>query len=139
MLLVDDDPGDRVLVRRCLAAVAPDTVLTIAEDGEAAVRCLLTGDPRAMLPPDLVLLDLNLPRLDGITVLRTLRAEPATHALAVVVLTTSRRTEDVAAAYAAGADAFVVKPGDVAELTRLLAALTARRFEQVAVPRPSGS
>jgi len=113
VLLVEDDPDHVFLVRRALADV-PGTEVTVevAGDGEQAAERL----PRSRFGPhdrpQLVLLDLRMPRMDGLEVLRRIRADEATATLPVVVLTSSERPEDREAAVAAGASWFVCKPID---------------------------
>jgi CheY-like chemotaxis protein len=114
VLLVEDDPDHVFLVRRALADL-PGTEVTVevAGDGEQAARRLARrswyGADRR---PQLVLLDLKMPRMDGLELLRRIRADEATAALPLVVLTSSERPEDREAAVAAGATWFVCKPLD---------------------------
>ncbi len=113
MLLVEDDADHVFLVRRALADV-PGTEVTVevAGDGEQALERLARSRFGPAGRPQLVLLDLKMPRLDGLEVLRRIRADEATAPLPVVVLTSSERPEDREAAVAAGATWFVCKPID---------------------------
>ena len=96
--------------------------LTVVRDGQEAVEYLLRQGAHAANPawhcPDLVLLDLNLPRLTGREVLERIRETPALRAIPVVVLTTSHRLEDVLELYRAGANTYIEKPQDFGVLCR---------------------
>ena len=113
MLLVEDDADHVFLVRRALADV-PGTEVTIevADNGEQATERLARSRFGPGHRPQLVLLDLKMPRMDGLEVLRRIRADAAAADLPVVVLTSSERPEDREAAVAAGATWFVCKPID---------------------------
>ena len=111
VLLVEDSPTDAELTREVFA----DVDLTLATDGEAALERL--RDPGARF--DLVLLDLNLPRLGGFDVLREIRADARLTGLPVIVLTTSRDPEDERRAGGGEADAFLSKPTDLPGFERL--------------------
>ena len=113
MLLVEDDADHVFLVRRALADV-PGTEVTIevADNGEQATERLARSRFGPGRRPQLVLLDLKMPRMDGLEVLRRIRADAAAADLPVVVLTSSERPEDREAAVAAGATWFVCKPID---------------------------
>lgn len=109
VLLVDDNDDHRFLARRALSSLPPSAGvdLALARDGEEALaRC--AAPPR----PDLVLLDIKMPRRDGFEVLAALRADPATRDLPVVMFTSSENGGDVARARALGADEYVTKPLD---------------------------
>lgn len=114
ILLVGDNPGDVRLVREALRGATPPHRLSVVPDGVAAVAFLRREGAHATAPrADLVLLDLNLPRLDGRAVLRALKADPTMWRIPVVVLSNSSDAADVAAAYDLGASAFVTKPLDL--------------------------
>jgi chemotaxis family two-component system response regulator Rcp1 len=107
ILVAEDNPGDVALIREALREGGAGHRLSVAPDGIAALaRLRHPGGPR----PDLVLLDLNLARLDGRAVLAALRADPALRTLPVVVFSSSSEPRDVVAAYAHGANAYVAKP-----------------------------
>jgi CheY-like chemotaxis protein len=111
VLVVEDSPQDVEAVRRTLARVHPDARLEWVEDGTAALDRLADEEGER---PDLVLLDLNIPGLDGHGVLTTLRRRSRLEELPVVVLTSSTHPQDVAACYRAGANSYVFKPVDLA-------------------------
>lgn len=116
ILLVEDNPDDEDLTIRALRQNRIANAVVVARDGEEALRLLLGTGPDAAPPlPEVVLLDLKLPKVDGLEVLRRLRAEPRTRLLAVVVLTSSREDRDLVEAYALGANSYVRKPVDFAQ------------------------
>jgi CheY-like chemotaxis protein len=110
LLLVEDSVADLKLVQMALAESGGDTELIHADDGAVALEVLdevLAGrHPR----PDVVLLDLNMPKASGVDVLRRVKGDPELRTIPVVVFSTSRSDVDVAVAYACGANAYVVKP-----------------------------
>jgi two-component system, response regulator len=113
VLLVEDDDDHVFLIRRALADVEGVAVaIEVAGDGEQAVERLARSRFEPGGRPQLVLLDLKMPRMDGLEVLRQLRADEATRGLPVVVLTSSERPEDRQDAVALGASWFVCKPTD---------------------------
>lgn len=116
ILLVDDNPDDEELTLLALEESNILNEVVVARDGVEALDYLFAAgryadrDPRRL--PQLVLLDLNLPKLDGLEVLRRLRADPRTALLPVVILTSSGEEEDVIAGYRCGANGYVRKPVD---------------------------
>jgi len=124
LLLVEDDPAHAEIVRRNLQDFRIANRLTHLEDGQAALDFL---DPhregaaeQETALPDLILLDLRLPKVDGLEVLRRLKADPALCGIPTVVLTTSDAERDVVAAYANGAGSYLVKPVDFEKFKGLL-------------------
>jgi CheY-like chemotaxis protein len=113
MLLVEDSVADAKLVRLALEESGSTTEVLRAEDGADAVLKLDAIAAGHIGRPDLVVLDINLPRVNGIDVLRRIKADPDLRTLPVVVFSTSRSDVDVAAAYACGASSYVVKPVDL--------------------------
>lgn len=113
LLLVEDSVADAKLVALALEESGSTTQVTRVEDGVATLELLdrvLLGEA---LRPDLVVLDLNLPRVGGLDVLRRIKSDPDLRTVPVVVFSTSRAEVDVAAAYACGASSYVVKPLDL--------------------------
>jgi CheY-like chemotaxis protein len=109
-MLIEDDPGDVVLVREAFAEKKILNDLRVASDGVEALAMLRDES----LPlPDLILLDLNLPRKDGREVLGEIRADPRLTSIPVVVLTTSEAETDIARSYELHANAYVTKPVDL--------------------------
>lgn len=114
ILLVEDDPNDVLLIRRAFRKIGSETPLHVVEDGERAVAWL-SGDgkhaDREHHPqPDLLLLDLKLPRFSGFEVLQWLRGQPGLRRLPVIVLTGSQEPSDVNRALDLGANSYLVKP-----------------------------
>lgn len=142
ILLVEDDPGDQALTRRALEEGGMPIELRIVEDGEEALEYLQQkgrfAAPGAAPPPDLVLLDLNLPRLDGKQVLERMRADPALRKLPVVALTTSRHEADIARTYELGANSYIAKPVDMDQFVSTLRELGNYWFRLVLLPTRDG-
>lgn len=111
ILLVEDNPADRELTMRALRDAGVANAVAIAKDGAEALERLLPQDGAAP-QPRLVLLDLKLPKVDGLEVLARLRADERTRTLPVVVLTSSREDQDVVESYRLGVNSYVVKPVD---------------------------
>ena len=113
VLLVEDDPGDVLITREALAESNIATVLHVVGNGEDALRFLRREDPfHDATRPGLILLDLNLPGLDGKEVLAEVKSDPELRRIPVVVLSTSQSEEDVARTYDLHANAYVAKPVD---------------------------
>lgn len=111
VLVAEDDAHDIVAIRRAWRTLDLPNPLTIVHDGEACLDYLqgcATGSGTAL--PGLLLLDLHMPRLDGLGTLRAIRANAVTAHLPVVILTTSKAEEDRVRSYALGANAYIVKP-----------------------------
>jgi len=119
ILLVEDNPSDEKLTVLALRKCPVDNEIAVARDGVEALDFLFaTGLHAARNPlqlPSLVLLDLNLPKVDGLEVLKRVRAHVQTKDLPVVILTSSRQNEDVTRGYEFGANAYVRKPVDYGE------------------------
>jgi len=113
ILLVEDSVADHKLVQMALAESGGDTELLHADDGAAALVVLDEVVAGRHPRPDVVLLDLNMPEASGVDVLRRVKGDPELRTIPVVVFSTSRADVDVAVAYAAGANAYVVKPLDL--------------------------
>jgi len=138
ILLAEDDRGDQELTRRALDAGEICNDLRIVEDGEEALAYLFRRgkykDPASSPKPDLFLLDLNLPRVDGREVLERVRADSRLRRMAVVVLTTSRQEEDILRSYDLGCNSFVTKPGAMDQFIQLIQALEEYWFHTVILP-----
>jgi CheY-like chemotaxis protein len=113
VLLVEDDPGDVLMTKEAFEHYKLRNVLHVVTDGEQALQFLRRTGGYADAPrPGLILLHLNLPRLDGLEVLAELKADPVLKVIPVVILTTSQAQQDVLRSYALHANAYVSKPVD---------------------------
>jgi CheY-like chemotaxis protein len=138
ILLVEDDRGDQELTRRALQEGKIQNELRIVEDGEEALAYLFRRgkykDPATSPRPDLLLLDLNLPRVDGREVLERVRADATLRRMAVVVLTTSRQEEDILRSYEVGCNSFITKPVGMEQFIQVIRALEEYWFQIVVLP-----
>ena len=113
VLLVEDDPGDVLIAQEAMAAGKLSTTLEVVNDGREAIAYLRHENGYASAPrPDLILLDLNLPRMSGHEVLAEVKNDPQLRRIPVVVLTTSQAHEDIAKSYDLHASVHVSKPVD---------------------------
>ena len=138
ILLAEDDPEDRFLTSRALEKNNSKHKLCTVENGEQLLD-YLSGkkqySDRARFPlPNLILLDLNMPGIDGREALRAIRANSTYSSIPVVMLTTSESREDIAYCYELGANSYICKPADFKDLKSNLAALTHYWFETVQLP-----
>jgi CheY-like chemotaxis protein len=114
ILLVEDNRDDEALTLRALQKNNLGNEVVVARDGAEALELLL-GDDSVRLVPQLVLLDLKLPKIGGLEVLKRLRGDPRTRLLPVVILTSSKEERDLIEGYLMGANSYVRKPVDFAE------------------------
>jgi CheY-like chemotaxis protein len=138
VLLAEDDPGDQELVRRVLEDCRIHCRLTVVNDGEQALDYLFgrgayAGDNRPPLP-DLFLLDLNMPIIDGNAVLKRVKTDPRLRQVPIVILTTSRRQEDVQHAYDLGVNSYIAKPATIDQFTEIVRRLSEYWFCTVILP-----
>ena len=135
ILLVEDNPGDARLTREALSQSKVRNHLHLARDGEEAMAFLRREGAFAAAPtPDLVLLDLNLPRRDGREVLEDIKKDPALMQIPVVVLTSSQADEDVLRSYRLHANCFITKPVDLEQLTKVVQGIEQFWFTVVRLP-----
>ncbi len=127
ILLVEDNPSDVRLTRRALEQSHITNPLVVAEDGREALDYLFAlgthADRDVKDLPRLILLDLKLPRVDGLEVLRQLRADERTRRLPVVILTSSQEQQDIMAGYDLGANSYVRKPVDFTQFAEAVRTL----------------
>jgi CheY-like chemotaxis protein len=137
ILLVEDDPGDVLMTKEALEEGKLLHTLRVLDNGEDAVRYLQKEPPYEDVPrPDLVLLDLNLPRLDGREVLSIIKADRSLRQIPCVVLTTSDAEDDVSRSYDLHANAYVTKPVDFRAFTAVVRQIDDFFFTIVRLPQP---
>lgn len=125
ILLVEDNPKDILLTQRAFKQCKIANELHVVNDGAEALEYLLgpgAGTP-ACPAPAMVLLDLKLPKVDGLEVLRRLRADPRTRLLPVVILTSSNDEQDIVRGYGTGANSYIRKPVDFAQFAEAVSHL----------------
>jgi CheY-like chemotaxis protein len=134
ILLVEDSAPDAMLIRQALREAGLEAHVEVAADGELALARLRDGDA-----PDLVLLDLNLPRKDGRAVLAEMRADEAMSGIPVIVLTTSSAPHDVRYCYEHGANSYVRKPLGLDRLVETAKSIREFWFDTATLPRTAGT
>ena len=136
ILLVEDNPGDVRLTQEALADARVVNTLHVVNDGEAAIK-FLRGEPpnEDAVRPDLMLLDLNLPRMDGRQVLEDVKADPALRLIPIVVLTTSEAEQDVLRSYELHANCYIRKPVDFDQFIEVIKSIEGFWFDVVTLPR----
>ena len=120
ILLVEDNPDDVTLTLRALKKNHILNRISVASDGAEALEFLFDGDNADLGAPGLILLDLKLPKVDGLEVLRRIRADKRTEVIPVVILTSSKLEEDILSSYRSGANAYVRKPVNFAEFAEAI-------------------
>jgi two-component system response regulator len=120
ILVVEDDPGDQLLIQEAFAEHGPSPTpeLSLVEDGRQALDFLYRRSPYTdVVRPDLVLLDLNLPKYDGRAVLRQIKSDPDLRTIPVIIFSTSAQAEDITGTYQLHANAYITKPMDLDDFT----------------------
>jgi CheY-like chemotaxis protein len=138
ILMVDDNPADVALVREALAGSKRRSQLRSLGDGVEAMACLdRRGNFANAKRPDLVILDLNLPKRDGLAVLAAMKAGPGLRRIPVVIFSTSQLRKDVVRSYEMGANCYVNKPGNLTEFFSAVTSIEEFFFGFVNLP-PQG-
>ena len=124
ILLVEDNRGDAILAGRAFKEARIANNLTVADTGEAALA-ILRGEGEAVgcRLPDIILLDLNLPRMNGHEVLKTIKSDDALKHIPVIILSSSNAGQDVTASYAQYASGYIMKPVDLEKFRDVVAAI----------------
>jgi CheY-like chemotaxis protein len=136
ILLVEDNPGDVRLVREVFREGRVPCTFQVAVDGEEALAFLRQeGAHAGAVPPDIVILDLNLPRKDGREVLAEIKADPRLRRLPVIVLTSSAADQDVMKAYDLHANCYIVKPVDLDDYSEVVRVIEDFWLATVELPR----
>jgi two-component system, chemotaxis family, response regulator Rcp1 len=135
ILLVEDNPGDVVLTREALRECRISNGIHVVGDGEKALAFLgREGEYRDAPRPDLILLDINLPRMNGIEVLGVIKSRPELMGIPVVILSSSSAEEDIIRAYGRHANCFITKPLDLAQFIKVMGAIEEFWFTVVKLP-----
>ncbi len=135
ILMADDDAEDRLLAREAMAECHFDNDLHFVKNGEELMDYLRNhgeyADAKANPEPSLILLDLNMPKMDGRTALGKIKSDPKLRSIPVVVLTTSTAEEDLAKSYDLGANSYISKPADFSGLVKIMKELGRYWFDTV--------
>ncbi|HEX5478645.1 MAG TPA: response regulator [Dehalococcoidia bacterium] len=123
ILLVEDNPDDVLITQRALAKSRVANELHVVRDGQEALEFLFAPGDDAVTRPDLILLDLNLPRVNGIEVLEQIRQSEDLAVIPVIMLTASDREEDIARSYRLGSNTYIQKPVEFAKFLHALEVL----------------
>jgi len=136
ILLVEDNPGDAELARVALRKSKIHNTLNVVEDGESAMAYLQRAGAYAdAVRPDLILLDLNLPKKDGREVLGEIKSDLQLRRIPVVILTTSRAEEDVLKSYNLHANCYITKPIDLSQFMKVVKSIEDFWLSIVVLPR----
>jgi len=134
VLLVEDDPGDVILTQEGLRASKLHINLHVVDNGEKALAFLHRAPPYEDAPrPGLIILDLNLPRVNGTEVLRDIKTSEELKTIPTVILTTSRAEEDVVRSYKLGANCYVSKPLNLDEFVKVVGSIESFWFTVVEI------
>lgn len=143
ILMAEDDPEDAMLAADALHEAKLLNPFVVVEDGRALMDYLhCTGafaPPHPAVRPGIILLDLNMPRMNGKEALAEIRSDPGLRDIPVVVLTTSRADEDVLRSYTLGANSFIVKPVSFEGLVDVMRGIESYWFEMVRLPAHGGA
>jgi CheY-like chemotaxis protein len=139
ILIAEDDPDDRLLARDALAeSQCVGTMVRFVEDGQELLDYLRRrgkfSDPAVSPTPGIVLIDLNMPRMDGRTAIAAMKGDPALRHIPVTVLTTSSAEEDISRSYQLGVNSYITKPVSFESLVRVMKSVSQYWFEIVELP-----
>jgi len=138
ILMAEDDPDDRMLAEEALQESHVANTLRFVENGEELMDYLKHrgkyADPASAPRPGLILLDLNMPKMDGREALRAIKSDPELRSIPVVVLTTSKAEEDILRSYDEGANSYIIKPVTFEGLVEAMKTLQRYWFEIIELP-----
>lgn len=135
ILLVEDNPGDVRLTKEGFSEGKVINNLYVAEDGEEAMAFLRQEEPYQEMPrPDIILLDLNLPKKDGREVLEEIKSDPDLRAIPVIILTTSKAEEDILKTYNLHANCYITKPVNLEDFILITKSIESFWFSIVKLP-----
>ena len=135
ILLIEDNPGDVRLVKEALRTAKTPSRIRVAEDGFQAIEILLRQGEYARDPlPDIIILDLNLPRKDGREVLKEIKNDPVLRRIPVIIFTTSRAEPDILWAYDMHANCYITKPVDFQQFLTVIRAIESFWLNTVRLP-----
>lgn len=135
ILLVEDNEGDVFLTKKAFEKARIANMIEVAKDGEQAINLLKTTEPYEKISqPDLIFLDMNLPKKDGKQVLQEVKQDPTLRHIPIVVLTSSKAEQDVLKSYDLQANAYIVKPIDLQQFYDVVTATENFWFNVVTLP-----
>lgn len=135
ILLVEDNPGDVLLTEEAFLQAKIKSNIHVAEDGEIALKMLRQeGEYNAAILPDIILLDLNLPKKDGREVLQEIKADDFLKKIPVVILTSSQAEQDITKSYNLHANSYIIKPVNLERFGEIVQAIENFWFSIVALP-----
>ena len=135
ILLVEDNPGDARLIQEALKDSKLPNIIHHVKDGVEGLAFLQNDEPYPDAPrPDLILLDLNMPRMNGLELLKRIKDDPLLRRIPVVVLTISKAEEDIITSYNLHANCFISKPVDLDQFSGILQAINDYWFDMVRLP-----
>lgn len=138
ILMIEDNPGDVRLTREVLRDTSISSSLIAVKDGEEAMNYLYQKGAFAdAVRPDLILLDLNLPRMGGLEILQKIKSDKGLRSIPVVILTSSQAEQDILAGYEAYANAYITKPVSLDQFSRVVMSIEGFWLETARLPRHS--
>ena len=137
VLLVEDNPADAELTRDAMNENRPDLEMSVVIDGVQAIEYVRRSGPyTSKMRPDLILLDLNIPRVNGKEVLAAVKAEAGLRMIPIIILTSSSAEKDIFESYELGANCYVIKPLDLHSFQEIVGSLVSFWFKIARLPRP---